>query len=100
MAIVDDLVMILQYVCFVKRLSVERARRNGDDESEGMEKMNVSLTIFVILDKNNKNIRKWKLKVLPVFVFEKFDYSVISVGILVKHFGEATKVAKLQNQEV
>lgn len=57
MAIVGDLVMILQYVCFVKRLSVEWARRNGDDESEGMETMNVSLTIFMILDKNNKNIR-------------------------------------------
>ena len=50
-AIVDDLVMILQYVCFVKRLSVEWARRNGDDKSKGMETMNVSLTILMILDK-------------------------------------------------
>ena len=56
-AIVGDLVMILQYVCFVKRLSVEWARRNGDDESKGMETMNVSLTILMILNKNNKNIR-------------------------------------------
>lgn len=56
-AIVGDLVMILQYVCFVKRLSVEWARRNGDDKSKGMETMNVSLTILMILDKNNKNIR-------------------------------------------
>ena len=56
-AIVDDLVMILQYVCFVKRLSVKWARRNGDDKSKGMETMNVSLTILMILNKNNKNIR-------------------------------------------
>ena len=56
-AIVDDLVMILQYVCFVKRLNVEWARRNGDDKSKGMVTMNVSLTILMILNKNNKNIR-------------------------------------------
>ena len=56
-AIVDDLVMILQYVCFVKRLNVEWARRNKDDKSKGMETMNVNLTILMILDKNNKNIR-------------------------------------------
>ena len=49
--------MILQYVCFVKRLNVEWARRNKDDKSKGMETMNVSLTILMILDKNNKNIR-------------------------------------------